>query len=860
MQCVVQQIAVGIAMFGFSFGSGISSKYSIGQKHSFQAGAWSVSSGKRKNATSTNGSSAGDNAVSVFTFNKKEFANAMAESGLTSKRVLEEVYSRLRREVASLSKFRHPAVVRVIEPLQESKSSMTFVTEPLSGCLTSIIRARASGGDLDDGNDEFDDLAMQRGLLHITDALMFLHKTANAVHLDLQPSSILIDSKGDFKLAGMGFVENIAESKTDDFFLPQYDPRLPSFIQINLDYAAPDLVIDRKLDPANDIFSLGCLVLAIYTGKPPLDTHNQPSSYKQELASITRHFRDKKIPPYLASSVIPSLLSRSPFERLSLEAFRQSEYFDNPLVKAINFLDDFPARMPQEKKVFLDGMFQMLPQFPKPVKQKKILQALLDELFAYSGGASSPTPASAAKKAVASASSPDLSGSVLVYPLLKIILTIGKDMSQLSFAERILPAVRKVSKLKSCQLAVLDFLTIFRSRLNLDDYKKYILPVLFATLATAEPECQRDVLLKMNIITENLDFVCLKNEVYPAVAEPFSTTTSLAVKLEALNAFCVLIDRGLDKYMITEKLIPLLAKMKTRDPNIIMAALKVYALFKPIIDIEVLVTAVIPQLLVFSIDSSLTPSQFSSLMQEVRAMLEKLESDRKTKLVHNIEPSPSTSLSANVGASTAARSTTPVMDFNSLISQNSSSSSPATLPASSSNVFDTIQVQPSLKPSTNSSLKSTTTLSPSNIQHSKPFVPTPLSTSSFKPLTPSSTLSNSMQTTFQPMGSTGQTTLKSVPLGSNYNNNTSSNGIGFKPLQPLKSPPVSNSNTTTQPTFGFGSVGNAAPLKPSFVPSQTSNSQINDSWGDFHDSQQPKQQQQQQQQANNGLSQYQSLL
>lgn len=856
-------------MFGFSFGSGISAKYSVSQKRSFHAGPWSVSSGKRKGASSNNGSSSGDSSVSVFTFNKRAFANSMAESGLTSKRILEDVYSRLRREVASLSKFRHPAVVRVIEPLEESKSTMTFVTEPLSGCLTSMIRARARAkassmdDDSDDsGSDEFDDLAIQRGLLHISDALLFLHNTANVVHLDLQPSSILIDVKGDLKLGGMGFVEKIGETKSEDYFVPQYDPRLPSFIQVNLDYAAPELVIDRKLDPANDIFSLGCLILAIYTGHAPLETHNQPSSYKQELSSINRLFRDKSIPSYLVSSVIPSLLARDPFGRMSLESFRQSEYFDNPLVKAINFLDDFPARVPQEKKVFLEGLFTMLPKFPKAVKQKKILQALLDELLGY-GGNNAAAATSSTKDASNLSNSVAAPGTALVYPLLKLILTIGKDMSQLTFTEKILPAISKVDKLQPCHVAVLDFLTILRSRLNIDDYKKSILPVLFNTLSNAEPECQRDVLLKMNLITENLDFVCLKNEVYPAVAGSFSKTTSLAVKLESLNAFCVLIDRGLDKYMITEKLIPLLAKMKSRDPNIIMASLKVYSMIKPVVDIEVLVTAVIPQLLAFSIESSLAPSQFSSLMQEIRAMMDKLEKDRKAKLIHNVEPAASPMSNSSVGQSPRSpvgnKAGTPVLDFNSLISQSSAAPAPASA-TSSLNLFDGISSSQSTAIKTNNNQSQTfssMTLKPTpSTNYSSSLASRPMSSVT---ITPSNSIAGTRPTsTFKPLMPTTPTTAPNRPASFTPVTNSSApsqstNASSFKPLQPLKTPTLGNNSSTLgqQPSFAFGST--------SVAPKPVTTT--NDGWGDFHDSS-PSQSQNQHQpvKQQNGLSQYQSLL
>ncbi|ANB15290.1 Scy1p [Sugiyamaella lignohabitans] len=587
---------------------------------------------------------------------KRALNQYFTESGITNKRSIEEVFDRLRREVSALAKIRHPSIVRIIEPLEESKGTMMFVTEQLTGSINSLIGESRRSSTLDTG--DLDELVIQRGLLQVTEALMFLHQNAGFVHLDVQPSSVLVDSKGDWKIGGLGFIEKFESGSSGDFYLPSFDPRLPSFSQINLDYAAPELILDRKLDPSNDVFSLGCLILAIYTSHSPLSTNNNPSAYKNEVSSnaIQRALRSPSIPQYL-NSVLPRLLTRNTMDRITLESLKQSEFFDNPLVRTVNFLDNFSARLPSEKKVFLTGLNNMLPQFPKSVLQRKILQGLLDDLGTDSG---------------------------LVYGILRIILTIGNDMSQLGFSEKILPAIRRVEKEPGCQSAIVDFLNIFLSRLSSDEFKKYILPILMSmltkqdTTVSADHEQQKEVLVKIKQIVEKLDFVTIKNEVYPPVAEIFGKTTSLAVKLQSLNAFHVLVEHELDKYVITEKLIPLLSKMKTREPDIIMAALNVYSSLTTIVDIDVLATSLIPQILALSLESSLTVEQFGELMQKVRKMLDKIEQDRKKRLARNL-PQQGVPTGLNTGSSSfkngpsrSAANEAP-LDFNSLISGNSNS-------------------------------------------------------------------------------------------------------------------------------------------------------------------------------------------
>lgn len=210
-----------------------------------------------------------------------------------------------------------------------------------------------------------DDIVIQKGVLQLAEGLDFLHSAAGLVHLDIQPSSILINSKGDWKLFGLGFVENYREG-VKEYFIPRFDPRLPSFIQINLDYAAPELILEHSNDISNDIFSLGCLIIAMFTFKPPMRTDNIPNIYKQEFAGISKILRDSRIPQYL-HEMIPLLVARYPAQRLTLEQFKNSPLFDNILIRTINFLDDFPAKLPSEQQAFMNGFSKLIGQFPKSV-------------------------------------------------------------------------------------------------------------------------------------------------------------------------------------------------------------------------------------------------------------------------------------------------------------------------------------------------------------------------------------------------------------------------------------------------------------------------------------------------------------
>jgi SCY1-like protein 2 len=167
------------------------------------------------------------------------------------------------------------------------------------------------------------------------------------------------------------------------------DPRLPKSVQINLDYTSPDFVLDSNLNTGADMFSLGLLIIALYNSPhtSPLQANSSISTYKRLFASSStipspsNDFLCKRpIPKELVASVLPRLITRRPAQRMTAKEFQQSAYFDNMLISTIRFLDELPAKTPNEKAQFMRGLTRVLSQFPNKVLEKKLLPALLEEM------------------------------------------------------------------------------------------------------------------------------------------------------------------------------------------------------------------------------------------------------------------------------------------------------------------------------------------------------------------------------------------------------------------------------------------------------------------------------------------------
>lgn len=154
-----------------------------------------------------------------------------------------------------------------------------------------------------------------------------------------------------------------------------------------------------------------------------------------------------------------------------------------------------------------------------------------------------------------------------------------------------------------------------------------------------------------------LDFSTVKNEVFPPIASTFSRTSSLAIKVRSLEAFTVLCGGSLedsdgfgddltgtvqpakttkssilDKYTIQEKLIPSLKAIKTKEPSVMMAALKVFREVGKVADTDFLALEILPILWSFSLGPLLNLKQFNDFMTLIKSLSVKIEKEQTRKL------------------------------------------------------------------------------------------------------------------------------------------------------------------------------------------------------------------------------------
>ena len=617
--------------------SGISSKYSFSSAPTFTSEPWSVYTGRAKSASSTSG----PQRVSIFMFDKKQYENYLMNYGIiksrnssSDKQLLQEGYDVLRNQVSNLARLKHPNVLTLIEPLEEHSKNFIFVTEYVTGSLESVFATTDDEQNFLKGHVK-EDIIIHRGIFQLVHALDFIHNRTNSVHLDIQPKSIFINDNSDWKVSGLGHLIKIPDgTNTTEYFFAQYDPRIPPFMHLAMDYTAPEVFLDNIVSTKSDLFSLGLLMYMLYSGESLLHSENSTSEYKDEYTKFERKISTLswenvfiKLPTKLRHC-IPMLMNRDIYSRYNnITDFLESEFFQDPMIKTLNFLDDLPTKSNEDKLVFLQGLEELLSNFPVSLLQRKFLAVLLELLNQL-----------CAEREV---------NSRCVSLNLRLIIKIGTTLSQLSFQERLLPVIINNTNfpvlLNHATVSMIDNLPTLKEKVKQCDFLDVLLkPIIKHVLSAMEGEGavlpQEKLMNQIPLILDCLDFLSVKKFLLPLISALFTKTTSLKIKIICVQSFQTLIERKtVDTYIVCDEILPLFKSMKSRDPRILLKSLKLFEIIPQIVtDEAILVGQVLPLIWNYSMAETLTTSQYTDytkVINKISIDVQRLHMDKlhKTK-------------------------------------------------------------------------------------------------------------------------------------------------------------------------------------------------------------------------------------
>lgn len=100
-----------------------------------------------------------------------------------------------------------------------------------------------------------------------------------------------------------------------------------------------------------------------------------------------------------------------------------------------------------------------------------------------------------------------------------------------------------------------------------------VTPLLYSALEAEQVIVQERALQTVPRLCQVLEYAHVKEVTYPALVKLFVSTRTLSCKIQTLMCFHSMIEI-LDKHTITEKLVPVLARVKTREPSVMVSRQK----------------------------------------------------------------------------------------------------------------------------------------------------------------------------------------------------------------------------------------------------------------------------------------------
>ncbi|KAF4584059.1 protein kinase-like protein [Ophiocordyceps camponoti-floridani] len=260
-----------------------------------------------------------------------------------------------------LRTLRHPGVIKVLDTV-ETDSYIYIATERVVPLVWHVRRKSLSPE------------TIKWGLYGVARTVKFVNTDASSIHGNLKVGSVYTSESGEWKLGGFEVLSSI---KDDEPVIYTYGSLVPDSAR----YCPPEIVqggwdvIKKNPHFAVDSFNFGALIFQVCHG-----SYNGPDQAGQT----------KDIPPSMQSSY-KRLCNANPKARISVADFlqqgtRKGSFFDGPLIKLTEGIDNLGVKSPDERDQFLSDLADLNNDFPEDFFKLKILPELIKSVEFGGGG------------------------------------------------------------------------------------------------------------------------------------------------------------------------------------------------------------------------------------------------------------------------------------------------------------------------------------------------------------------------------------------------------------------------------------------------------------------------------------------
>ncbi|OHW94429.1 scy1 protein kinase [Colletotrichum incanum] len=340
--------------------------YSFGDKVDIDESIWTLNNGTRREDGSN---------CSIFSFdvaaNKSRLP--LAKNALRKLRTL-----------------RHPGVIKVLDTV-ETDTYIYIATERVVPLRWHVKRKSLTPETIKWG------LSSVAALTAVQRTIKFINDEASSIHGNLRVGSVYTSESGEWKMSGFEVLSNV---KDDEAVIYTYGSLIPDSGR----YAPPELArggwdaIKKSPHSAVDSFGFGCLIFEVFNG---------------DFMGSDQAGQTKNIPPTMQQSY-KRLVNPNPKARVSVGHFleqgqRSGSFFDSPLIKLTEGIENLGVKTETEREQFLDDLDQLTDDFPEDFFKMKVLPELIKSVEFGGGG---PKAFSVVMKIAAKLSSEDFDSKI----------------------------------------------------------------------------------------------------------------------------------------------------------------------------------------------------------------------------------------------------------------------------------------------------------------------------------------------------------------------------------------------------------------------------------------------------------------
>lgn len=529
--------------------------------------------------------------VCIFVLEKKNLKKVTKNT--------KEALVTIRKSASVLAKFKHPNILSLVEPLVEDKNCIGFVTERFNYSLNSW---------LDFINPS--KLEIKAVLIELCKSLIFLHEDAHVIHNNLSLDSVFIDENNQIKLGFMEFSVN-------DPAITGADITVDNILQ-NFSFLAPELIFDSKAYYTSDVYSIGLIayyLLKYHKGEKDttllaLSSNNTVEGYKSFFNSNADNKLSKLSFDIEDNELIRKCLIRAPTSRPILKELIDHSWFNDPKLKALNFIEHLDQNDTTKNSEFLQKFPKIINMFENKIIEKRFLPALLN----------------------------GLKNESLVVPCLPPIFAIAeKSDIKINFQNQIWPGLKTLFALKSMPASGLYFLLskvkFIGDHISNSEFTSTFLNVICKAMDCNVLKIQTVVSENLLCITKKIDSLSFKNQIYPRIISILTNTNSQSLKIQLLTSLKSLYTQ-LDQNIINENLLTNLDKIRKGDNSaeICMLISSIYEEIAKIVSVNSIANKILPNLISILVSGNISKGNFDTLMQLVHKYLDRIKKDREKDL------------------------------------------------------------------------------------------------------------------------------------------------------------------------------------------------------------------------------------